>query len=299
MTVQEISEVSSSWTRDHRVDQHPRRQRNLGPEVDLGQLLPQAVAVGMAPTISPFPAVQRQLDRSRAWDRLANETGGEAQAELVAARMRAVAVEEPTPQALNAYLEVKERLRPWSEHEPMNLEAGRPGRERRVVLAAHELAQLELEKASAMVQASTDDLYLRFAVVAAAAVAEVQRVLPLTDRAWSALDANQVLADEQRNVLHRSEATFARCHHAALYLRAMGVSDTDQALLTTEAPYSGLTFRRWDVASERRHELPRAKMLRLAFVVQNGFEPGLWRASDLRNVDQGPGRRRFLAMFGR
>ena len=99
-------------------------------------------------------------------------------------------------------------------------------------------------------------------------------------------------------MLHRSEAIFARCHHAALYLRAMGVSDTDEALMTTEAPFSALTFRRWNVASEHRHELPRPKMLRLAFVIQNGWQPGCWRASDL-SLDEGPGRRRFMSFLVR
>ena len=150
-----------------------------------------------------------------------------------------------------------------------------------------------------MVQTSTDGLYQRFAVVAAAAVAEVRRVLPLvSDRAWNALDPNAVLADEPRNVLHRSEAIFARCHHVALYLRAAGVSDTDQALLTTEAPYSALTLRRWKVWNQRGRA-SRAKVLRLAWAIQNSMEPGLWHASDLRDVDENPARRRFMAVFGR
>ena len=69
--------------------------------------------MGISPTVSLFPQVQALLARAQAWDRLANETGGVAQQELVAARMRAVAVEVPTAEALNEYLGVKERLRPW------------------------------------------------------------------------------------------------------------------------------------------------------------------------------------------
>ena len=52
--------------------------------------------MGLSPTISPFPQVQALLARARAWDRLANETGGTAQRQLVEARLRAVAVEVPT-----------------------------------------------------------------------------------------------------------------------------------------------------------------------------------------------------------
>ncbi|HET9555665.1 MAG TPA: hypothetical protein VFS70_00895 [Actinomycetota bacterium] len=37
--------------------------------------------------------------------------------------------------------------------------------------------------------------------------------------------------------------------------------------------------------------------LRLAYAIKGGWEPGVWTAADLRGVDQGLARRKYLPAF--
>jgi hypothetical protein len=136
-----------------------------------------------------------------------------------------------------------------------------------------------------------------FARQAAAAVAQVAAVLPLPPQVWSAPKPVNVLAAAARETLQEAERVFNACHYMALWLRSMGVADTDDQLLGDE-PIEGLTFRRWADFNEHRHELgPLHDPLKLPYAVEHGWEPGLWLASKLRGVDQGPARRRFMPAF--
>jgi hypothetical protein len=300
---QQLTEVSSSWTRDYAVDgmegsqaKHPRKDKDPRASADLGQIMPNMLALGFGADTAPFPEVMRLLARSQRWKWLANETLGEAQQELVEAKGRALAVEAPSTAALNEYLATKERLRAYSVFEAMDVERNLPGRERRVILVANELAREEEALAGKKLLTATGDLYAKLATRAAATVAEVQRVLPLlAPNVWSALKPAAVLADEARNVLFRAEADFNRAHYVSRYLRAMGGVDDR---LVGDEPHLATVFRNWPVAHIHRHELRGIRdPLKLAFVVRAGWEPGLWTRGDLDTVGQGPGRRRFLTSF--
>lgn len=266
---------------------------------DLGTIRDHAVAVGIPATASPFPQIQARLDRAEQWNRVAEEGRVKGGQEVEAARVRAVAAEAVTLEALNAFVDVVEQTRRWWDSVPLNVEAAQPGREASAVQAANMLYAAERWQAGQVLNQATDQLYALFAERARAAVAQVEGVLPLPPRAWAALEPVNVLAADPRETLQEAERVMNACHFMALYLRSMGVADTDAQLLRDE-PVEGLTVRRWSDFNVRRHELgPIRQPLKLAFAVQAGWEPGLWLASDLRGVDHGPARRRFIPVWTR
>ncbi len=289
MTVQAISDPPTHWTKDYR-----RWTRTIARvTADLGAIRNHAVAVGIPADAHPFAQVQALLDRAEQWKRAAREGGAAVGQEVEAARVRALASPDVTVEVLNTYIGVIERARPWWDEVPMNVEAALPGRKAAAALAADKLYEAERWKAGQVLNEATGPLYKMFARQAAAAVAQVAAVLPLPAQVWSAPKPVNVLAAAARETLQEAERVFNACHYMALWLRSMGVADTDDQLLGDE-PIEGLTFCRWADFNEHRHELgPLHDPLKLAYAVEHGWEPGLWLASELRGVDQGPARRRF------
>jgi hypothetical protein len=194
-------------------------------------------------------------------------------------------------------VDVVEQTRRWWDSVPMNVEAARPGREASAVQAANTLYVAERHRAGQVLNEHTGPLYSMFAQRAAAAVERVSAVLPLPPRVWSALEPVNVLAADTRETLQEAERVMNTCHFMALYLRSMGVPGTDSQLLGDD-PVEGLTFRRWAEFNAHRHELgPIRQPLKLAYAVEHGWEPGVWLAEQLRGIDQGPARRRFMPAF--
>ena len=293
--VQEVQEVQTRWYRDHR----PWTRTMANVSSDLGTIRNHAVAVGIPATASPLPQVQARLDRAEQWKRVAEEGRVAAGQEVEAARAQAVAAEAVTLDALNAFVDVVEQTRRWWDSVPLNVEAAQPGREASALQAANTLYAAERWQAGQALNQATGQLYALFAERARAAVAQVEGVLPLPPRTWAALEPVNVLAADAREALQEAERVMQACHFMALYLRSMGVPGTDAQLLGDE-PVEGLTFRRWSDFNARRHELgPIRQPLKLAFAVQAGWQPGLWLASDLRGVDQGPAGRRFIPVWVR
>jgi hypothetical protein len=291
--VQPPQEVKTDWYRDHR----PWTRITASVTGDFGAIRNHAVDVGIAADSHPFPQIQALLDRAEQWKRVAEAGRVAAGQEVEAARVRAVAAETVTLEALNAFVDVVEQTRRWWDSVPMNVDAARPGREASAAQAANTLYAAERWQAGQILNQATDRLYALFAERARAAVEQVEGVLPLPPRAWAALEPVNVLAPDTRETLQEAERVMNACHFMALYLRSMGVPGTDAQLLGDE-PVEGLTFRRWSDFNARRHELdPIRQPLKLAFAVQAGWQPGLWLASDLRGVDQGPGSRRFIPVW--
>lgn len=266
---------------------------------DLGTIRNHAVAVGIPATASPLPQVQARLDRAERWKRVAEEGRVAAGQEVEAARAQAVAAEAVTLDALNAFVDVVEQTRRWWDSVPLVVEAAQPGREASAVQAANMLYAAERWQAGQVLNQATGQLYALFAERARAAVAQVEGVLPLPPRAWAALEPVNVLPADTRETLQEAERVMQACHFMALYLRSMGVPGTDAQLLGDE-PVEGLTLRRWSDFNMRRQELrPIRQPLKLAYAVQAGWEPGVWLATDLRHVDQGPAGRRFIPAWVR
>lgn len=301
--VQEIQEVKSHWSgpASGLANVYRPWPRGVpGVQGDLGLLRNHAAAVGIPLDTYPFPQVQASLDRAAAWDRVAWESCGTAQRQLNEARARALTAPTVTVEALDAYVDVRERLRAWTQYEEMRLEAALPGKERRVMLAAKELAELEKQKAGVL-YVSTLPLYSIFARKAAEAVEQVAAILPLPDRVWGAMEPTAVLAPEPLAVLQAADRAFNICHFVGRYLRAMGVEGTGLQgadILPGGEPPMALTFRRWAEASSHHHELRTIRQpLKLAYVVKNNWQPGLWTKDDLAGVDQGPARRNYVPAF--
>jgi hypothetical protein len=293
MTVSPIGEPPTDWTKDH----HRWTRTIAVVTTDLGVIRNHAVAVGIPADAHPFAQIQALLDRAEQWERVAGQGGAAAKQEVDGAEARALASQDVTVEALNIYIGAIERARPWWDAVPMNVEAAQPGRKAAAELAASTLAKAERHQAGQVLNEHTGTLYSMFAQQAKHTVEQVAAVLPLPSQVWSAPKPANVLAAATRETLYEAERVFNACHYMALWLRSMGVPDTDDQL-TGDDPVHGLTFRRWADFSEQRHELgPIHEPLKLAYAVEHGWEPGLWLASDLRGIDQGPARRRFMPSF--
>ena len=282
----------TSWVRDFR----PMVRVMSNVSADAGVLTGYAEAVGLGPDVPPLPQVRAMVERAEGWSRLAWSGRGDAEQAVKAAQERALTASEVAAAALAEYVAVLEHQRPWLD------EGAEPGgadvqpRPALALAAARGLAMAERQRAGMVLQAATVVFYSRFAAVAARAVEEVAGCLPLPPAAWSSLEPVSVLEADVLAVLQRAERRFNLCHAAGLHLRSVGVGGAD--VLTGDAPPLSLTFRRWAEASAHLPELRQIRQpLRLAYAVSHNWGPGVWLAADVRDVDQGEARRRFVPAF--
>ena len=263
--VQEPQEIKSHWWNLSAYQPWPRGEPGVQGDLDI--LRNHGAAVGIPPDTYPFPQMQRFLDRAQAWDRVTWEGWAAVQQQVQEARNRA-----------------------------LNVEATEPGRNALAVQAVKELAKAERDAAGNLLYPSTLPIYQLFAKQAAGAIDRVRAVLPLPARIWAALEPDSVMPDDTSATLHTAERVFNTCHFVGRWLRAIGLQGADQFL--GDEPPLALTFRRYAEASEHHHELRTIpKVLRLAYVVEHDWQPGLWTRDDMRGVDQGPALRRFVPAF--
>ena len=283
----------TSWVRDFR----PMVRTAANVSADAGVLQNYAEAVGLGADVPPLPEVRERVGRAESWSRLAWSGRGEAEEAIKAAQERALQAAEVDAAALAAYVAELERQRPWMDEggEPLEGATVQP-RPALALAAARQLAQAERWRAGTLLGGATVVLYSRFAAVAAKAVEEVAGCLPLPPGVWASLEPVSVLDADVLAVLQRAERRFNLCHAAGLHLRSMGLAGAD--VLTGDAPELALTFRRWAEASAGLGELRQVRApLRLAYAVAHNWGPGVWLAADVRDVDQGPARKKYLPAF--
>ena len=191
--------------------------------------------------------------------------------EIKAAEAVALAVEEPTPQALSAFLDCIEANR----RRAMSLEANQPGTETDGGAGDQE-ADAGGEVGSRPVLNGAHGGLARPVRQGRRrrGLDRVQGVLPLPERRGGQRTDGAAPPADVLSVLQQSEPGFR-----ALFLRAWAAGPTR---MVDDSPPMARRFKQWATAIEHHHELRAVpKASRLAFVIAGNWGPGLWLRADL------------------
>ena len=250
---------------------------------------------------NPVEMIQRVLERDETLGRVSQTAVMEARRRQAAADDQLFRADPLDAAALERYAEELREVAPWLD---ADLRPDSP--DPHASAAMQGLARVRRRvrnDAAAQLTSIAGGLYLRFTQAAQVAVDAVRQLDPLPANVWGAADdgvAAATLGKAGRGgdwlALLENDWRFQAAHDGGRYLRHLGIGSEG---ILDDAPRLGFTFRNWAAAQADLQQLRNVpETLRLRRAVELGWEPGVWSASDLRNVDQGP-RRKLLAAFRR
>jgi hypothetical protein len=145
-------------------------------------------------------------------------------------------------------------------------------------------------RAGAMLQADAPGIYAKLQKVAAGAVAATAALPELPRSVWSSPQPAAVAVREGHGEtmkrLWEESDRFDTCHQAGRICRSSGGLGT-QAMLDNAPEPLGFTVRNWQKAGGELQDFKLIRApLRLRWMVDRGWEPGLWLRDDLRQAEQ-------------
>lgn len=148
-------------------------------------------------------------------------------------------------------------------------------------------------RASDTYGAMADQLFDRVQAEAAHVVHRVRALTPLPRKVWASPDPERTMLDAGRiadwSTLTECQVRWGELLRVAEMMRER-VGATDDRLAHTAAPPLALTYRGWHQALDPAHQglwktLHRA--LRLAYAIESGFDPGVWRPEQVDDHRKG------------
>jgi hypothetical protein len=179
----------------------------------------------------------------------------------------------------------------WREAQPWLNPAGPGGPAAPLMSANVELGREARGRAGAMLAAEASGIYNRLQRVAAEAVAATGALPKLPKQVWGSQQPDMVAVREGAGDIMRDlwrwSDRFDKVHEAARICRASGGLGAQAQLLDGAPEPLAFTCRNWPKAAAEVHELkPIRPPLKLRWMIDRGWQPGLWARDDLAGVEQ-------------